>query len=84
LKGGNGKIPVTNREACTEWNYDTNGDDNLYHRSVQQTRSLIPMYRNEWRINETKYLPTVSTTCGVKTEHAARLLHVELNENSVM
>jgi hypothetical protein len=40
-----------------EWNYDTNGGDNLCHKSILETKTLTPMYKNEWRMNDTKSMP---------------------------
>jgi hypothetical protein len=44
--------PVTRRyalktgEAYAEWNYNTMGSGNFYAQSDQQTKSLIPRYKN--------------------------------------
>jgi hypothetical protein len=32
-------------DMCTEWNYDANGGDKLYPKSIQQTTSLTPTYK---------------------------------------
>jgi hypothetical protein len=43
------------KETYMEWNYDTNGGDNLWHRSIEQTKFLIPMYENGRKINATYF-----------------------------
>jgi hypothetical protein len=46
-------------------------EKNLCHKSI-----LKPMYKNEWRITETNYVPITSVICCMKTEHA-RLKHLK-------
>jgi hypothetical protein len=44
------------------WNCDTNGGNNLCHKSSQQTKSsTTPVYTDEWRISETNFVPTART-----------------------
>jgi hypothetical protein len=38
-------VKIVMKHAQT-WNYDTNGDENLCHKSNQQTKSTIYMVRN--------------------------------------
>jgi hypothetical protein len=33
------------------WNYDINEGENLFHKSIQQSKSVPPLYKNEWKIN---------------------------------
>jgi hypothetical protein len=69
LNGDNRKIYSKNcDEACTEWSCVTSRGGSLYHKSIQQSKSLTVMYDNKWRINETNYVPIASAICGVKTE----------------
>jgi hypothetical protein len=56
-----GKYAVNNcDEACTQWKYDANGCGNLYHKSIEQTKSIAPMHENEWRITETNLVPATA------------------------
>jgi hypothetical protein len=55
--------------TCTDWSYDTNGCSNLCQKFIQQAKSLTPIYRNEWRINETTCVHTTSAIFGVKTKY---------------
>jgi hypothetical protein len=53
LKDVTGKYVVKNcGEVCTEWNYNTIGDDNFLHESNQQTKPLTPVYKNDRRITK--------------------------------
>jgi hypothetical protein len=63
-------------------NYDTNGDDNVCHKSGQQTKPTTPLYNNEWGISETNFVPTASAVCGAKTKHS-RLI-IKTYEESVV
>jgi hypothetical protein len=38
-----------------ELRYDTNGGDNLCHKSIEQTKFLTPMYENRRKINATYF-----------------------------
>jgi hypothetical protein len=51
-KRGNRKTCSKNcDEACTEWNYEVNGGENVCHKSSQQTKFTTPGHKNELRIN---------------------------------
>jgi hypothetical protein len=38
------------------WNCDINKSENLFLKSVYSTKSITPVYNNEWRISETNKL----------------------------
>jgi hypothetical protein len=61
---------MAGKHACTKWNCNTIGDDNLCCKSIEKNKSLTPTLKNNWRVNETSYVPTTSAICGVKIEHA--------------
>jgi hypothetical protein len=65
------------------WKYEKNGGANLCHKSSQQTKPTTTMYNNERRISETKFVPSSSILCGVKTKHS-RLKHIDTYEDSIM
>jgi hypothetical protein len=51
------------------WNCNTNGCENLCHKSIQQSKSITAMYNDERRISETNDVPNASALYGVKNEH---------------
>jgi hypothetical protein len=41
-----GNYTVKNHEVAKKWNCDTNGGDNLCHKSFSKIKSLTQIYKN--------------------------------------